>query len=1096
MRTAAKLEAGRVLAVAGAALLFGGCFADNDAASTLLWSAQERRFENESVRIERISLDRQGFVQVLVWQDNLDVRVTLRRDRAVLAVSDCPTRRDAVEAVSSASLPAGHYQLVVELLDGQSAHGTYALEVFHSPARTHRATKQWRAVDALARACMAIDEDADEATKQRLVTAARAARAANDARLEGAAWFAAASVDYWKLYDYASAVAHSRRAIAAFDGASDPRHQASSRAMLGFALVDLANQRTGGESLRLYREGARALDHAIARQEALGRRYDLAHSCNKVGYARYYQGEIALSNQAYERALAIFRELGETASAAVTLQNYALNLHSRGDFVEAARAYDALLTELNEADEPDLYATVVQNSALPYAALGEIDTALRKQQKAHELYEQLRDRNGSARSLQAIGSILLNVVGDPGRALGFYEAALPLRTEASGIDAANLGIGDALYRLGRPEEALPHHRRVAKSSASVLYRARGQIALARDLQARGTGVASTQAAAILEPLALAGDSAIPDPLRASALAELGAIRAVQDTERGIRLLQEALTIHRRTRSRVNVIDTQHRIARLQMQRGRRDLAESTLEEALHEAETLRVAATDPELRMALVAARRGLQEMQVDILMRRARTPERVLQALAASEHMRARTLLDSLQLGAGRSSDTELDARLAGKAHQYERVLLQGERGKAAMAALARDIVSLELQIHVREAGAVGSSDTSSVTPQALERFIAQLPDDTLLLVYQLSDWHVWRWTIGRSGVSAEELVVGAETGIEHDVDQLLAASSGSMAASVEDWTRLASNLSATLRLDELRDVSAKRLIVIADGALARAPFAALTSTPDARKYTPLIERFEVSFAPSLAALMLPANVPAGEWRRDVLAYADPAVQPPVAIKTGSRRTAPSEWLTDAVVRSPLPGARREVRAIESLVPTDRRLVRTGFDATRQRFLTDNPGDFRILHLATHAAVDWRHPRLTFFQLALYDEHGQELPGLVRLQEVRNLPLRNELVVLSACRTAVGRDWRGEGPIGLGRAFLEAGARSVIATLWEAPDAASADLFQRFYQGLLREELTPAAALRTAQMSLANNPRWGHPRFWASQQLFIRALPGSAGAI
>src|SRR5688572_9217609 len=99
MRTAAKLEAGSVLAVAGAALLCSGCTADNDAASTLVWSAQERTLENETVRIERISLDGQGFVQVLLWQDNLDVRVTLRRDRSVLAVSDCPTRRDGAEAL-------------------------------------------------------------------------------------------------------------------------------------------------------------------------------------------------------------------------------------------------------------------------------------------------------------------------------------------------------------------------------------------------------------------------------------------------------------------------------------------------------------------------------------------------------------------------------------------------------------------------------------------------------------------------------------------------------------------------------------------------------------------------------------------------------------------------------------------------------------------------------------------------------------------------------------------------------------------------------------------------------------------------------------
>src|SRR5207244_4458004 len=106
---------------------------------------------------------------------------------------------------------------------------------------------------------------------------------------------------------------------------------------------------------------------------------------------------------------------------------------------------------------------------------------------------------------------------------------------------------------------------------------------------------------------------------------------------------------------------------------------------------------------------------------------------------------------------------------------------------------------------------------------------------------------------------------------------------------------------------------------------------------------------------------------------------------------------------------------------------------------------------------------------------------GFLRLHEIYNLHLNADLVVLSACQTALGREIEGEGVIGLSRGFFYAGARRVMASLWTVDDRGTAELMGRFYRKLLSEHRTPAAALRAAQLELRESQRWSSPYFWAA---------------
>ena len=138
----------------------------------------------------------------------------------------------------------------------------------------------------------------------------------------------------------------------------------------------------------------------------------------------------------------------------------------------------------------------------------------------------------------------------------------------------------------------------------------------------------------------------------------------------------------------------------------------------------------------------------------------------------------------------------------------------------------------------------------------------------------------------------------------------------------------------------------------------------------------------------------------------------------------------------------------------------------------------FRIIHFATHGWLNSDRPELSGVVLSLVNQKGQTQDGVLRLHEIYNLQLNADLVVLSACGTALGKEVRGEGLIGLTRGFMYAGAPRVAATLWKVDDAATAELMSNFYRFMLKEKLSPAAALRAAQLELLKQKRWHAPYF------------------
>jgi CHAT domain-containing protein len=181
------------------------------------------------------------------------------------------------------------------------------------------------------------------------------------------------------------------------------------------------------------------------------------------------------------------------------------------------------------------------------------------------------------------------------------------------------------------------------------------------------------------------------------------------------------------------------------------------------------------------------------------------------------------------------------------------------------------------------------------------------------------------------------------------------------------------------------------------------------------------------------------------------------------------------------LPGTKQEAERILALAPAAERKQAMNFAASKATATSEELGQYRFIHFATHGFLDSLNPELSGIVLSLVDEQGAPQNGFLRAHEIYNLKLPADLVVLSACQTGLGKEIRGEGLVGLTRGFMYAGAARVVVSLWSVDDEATSELMSRFYSRMIRDGLPPASALRAAQIELLKQPGWEAPYFWAA---------------
>jgi CHAT domain-containing protein len=317
-------------------------------------------------------------------------------------------------------------------------------------------------------------------------------------------------------------------------------------------------------------------------------------------------------------------------------------------------------------------------------------------------------------------------------------------------------------------------------------------------------------------------------------------------------------------------------------------------------------------------------------------------------------------------------------------------------------------------------------------------------------------------------------------------------------EYAKVAAALSKMILEPAVQALGTKRLLVVSEGALQYVPFGALP-VPIAGNQSlvqPLIGDHEIISLPSASVLSVLRQEFAGRApaSKTVAVLADPVFsvddkrlgrlarseksQPGNGGGSDALRSAEESGLNHLVR---LRFSRFEADAVAQLAPTALRLEAVDFEASRDIATGPDLRDYRIVHFATHGLINNLHPELSGVVLSLVDKQGREQDGFLRLFEIYNLRLNADLVVLSACQTALGKEIKGEGLIGLTRGFMYAGAPRIVASLWRIDDRATAELMKRFYTAMLQEKMRPAAALRAAQVSMWKDPRWAKPHYWAA---------------
>lgn len=252
-------------------------------------------------------------------------------------------------------------------------------------------------------------------------------------------------------------------------------------------------------------------------------------------------------------------------------------------------------------------------------------------------------------------------------------------------------------------------------------------------------------------------------------------------------------------------------------------------------------------------------------------------------------------------------------------------------------------------------------------------------------------------------------------------------------------------------------RLMIVASGALGRLPFAALPVRDPGGRVVPLLAVHELTYLPSLTTFEQRRASPAGALPRRVLAVAD-------AHSDDDR----------AQSLAALPGSRTEARFAAQIMPDAR--VMMAADATESAVKLAAADGYSVVHLATHALLDSRVPGRS--AVLLGRSNGDD--GLLQSREIYQLPLKGALIVLSGCRTADGRFSAAEGLLSLSRAFLQAGGRTVVGSLWDLPDDSAASMMMRFYTSL-DSGRSAGAALRAAQLAQAGANPYASSRTWAA---------------
>jgi CHAT domain-containing protein/tetratricopeptide (TPR) repeat protein len=828
-----------------------------------------------------------------------------------------------------------------------------------------------------------------------------------------------------------------------------------------------------------------------------------------------------------QKALETLNELASASRArglidgeAVAHNNLGLIYIGQGRLRDAVEHYSQTLSLLQKSNDKVGRAATLNNIGNAYTRMGEFQKALGFLLQGLDLVRSIGDRRREAYNLASIGFLYIRL-GDYEKALQFYNQSLALCQSIRLRD----GEQTALNNLGSIYESmgdLPKARAAFNQSLALavsLGIRNGEASSLAGLASISNRLGDRQKALEYYDKALRIKREIGDQYSESyVLWATGRVYVqLDDQQKALEYFNQALSLARSIGDHLGEAATLYQLARIGRARGQIAEARSQIEAALKIVESTRTTVSLNDVRATYFAARQDFYDFYIDLLMQSYKSEndlKYLAEALRANERRSARSLLDSLgesraDIRAGVSQELlerehQLQQDLNAKTDQQAR-LLSRKHTPAQAEALAKEIEALTTEYEQVLAQIHQTSPRYAAVTQPAPLGLTEiqagvLDPQSLLLEYALGEEHSYLWAVTPTSIEGYELPKRAdiEAAARHVYDLLVAKADALYPEALAALSRMLLNPVA----DQLGH---KRLVIVSNGALQYIPFAALPAprTPAVKTAPqPLVVEHEIVSLPSASVLAVlrreldkrtPAPKTVAVLADPVFDKDDPRVlsqgktQPPDGRDEKEKRAVKAAPPADVERSTKELGlnrfdrlilSRREAEQITALAADGQSLKALDFNASR----TTAAGldQYRIVHFATHSLLNNQHPELSGIVLSLVDEQGQPQDGFLRLYEIYNLKLGADLVVLSACQTALGKEIKGEGLVGLTRGFMYAGVPRVAASLWKVSDRATAELMRRFYQKMLKEGLRPAAALRSAQLLMLKDRQWQVPYYWA----------------
>ncbi len=1098
----------------------------------------ERELKGGESHAYRVTLDSGQFVRVEVDQRGIDVviRFSGPDGKKLTEVDFSPSTRGTDPACWIAET-AGDYRIEISAVEKEAPRGRYQVSLAELRAATSQDRSRVSAQQIFMEAERFFEEGKADSRRKavgKYLEALPLWRAAGDREGEARTLYNVGNT-FRLLNEYPKAIEYLSQALTLRRAANDRREEAITLTNLGAVYSTQGDKQ---KALEYYNQ-------ALPIRRELNDRAGEATTLNNIGLAWVELGEYRKALDYYNRVLQIRRDVKDQRGEALTLnalgeaslrlgeKRKALKLFAQSltlrhalkditgetttlnnigvawsDLGEQQKALDAYAQALPLRTEPRGRAVTLNNTGRAYDLLGVPQEALNYYSQSLQLVRSIKERRGEAQTLNFMGLAWWSL-GEYQKALEHFNQALPIRRELK--DAA--GEAATLNNLGLVYDSLGDRQQAIEAYNQALT-------LQHNLGGR------QDEAKTLNNLGSAYDS-------------LG------EMEKALDYHQQALKLSREVGDRMREAKVRYGIARIERQRLRLAQAREQIEKSIRIVESLRTKLTSPELRASYRASAQQYYDLYVDVLMRMGKRQPRsrlIAEALQVSERARARSLLELLteanadirQGIAPELLDRERESQEQINDKTTEQIrLLSGRHTSEQAAAATQELERLTGELRQAQAELRRASPryASLTQPQPLELTQMQrlLDARTVLLEYWLGEQRSYLWVVTKDSLRSFTLPKRAEieaaaqrfyqalTERNRSVNNETAPQKQRRIAQAEaDSRRAAARLSQMILRPVVAQLGRRRLLIVADGTLQFIPFGAL---PAFR--SPLIVRHEIIALPSASTL---AALRAGKAERvpaekTVAVIADPVFDvndervktvrlgldkkkeesanaptattqspaaPPAATGEPTRillyKSAKSAGAADGVRIARLPFTRQEAATILSLSPANESRAVFDFAASRAAVMDEELRRYRILHFATHGLLNSEQPELSGLVLSLVNEQGAPQNGFLLASEIYNLRLpATELVVLSACQTGLGKDVRGEGVIGLTRGFMYAGAPRVVVSLWSVSDQATAELMKHFYQGLLREKLRPAAALRVAQLAVMKSKQWQSPFYWAA---------------